>query len=278
MVTKDAASPLRHEGTFSSDGVPIWYADLGSGDPVLLLHGFSVQAERNWLSPGIAQALSSTFRVIAPDLRGHGRSGKPHDPSAYGRAVLEDAVRLLDHLGVESTHVVGYSTGAQVALSMITEFPQRVRRAVLGGGGMLEASGEEYEWYGATAKALTNLRPDETIAERLFPGMDLDEDFKKVVNANDPLALSAFAAGMLRLAHDEAELRANEVPVLLLIGEEDPYRYQAEAARRCGSNMRMVVQAGRGHSTALRDPGFVRAILDFLGGSGTARFPSHGGA
>lgn len=264
---QDEGSRFPREAMFSSDGVPISYAHLGSGDPVLLIHGFSIHAERNWLGHGIAQSLASDFRVIAPDLRGHGRSGKPHDPSAYGRAVLEDAVRLLDYLGIESAHMVGYSTGAQVTLSLVTEFPQRVRRAVLGGGGMLEAGGAEYEWYSTIPDALSDLGPDETIAERLFPGADFDEELTSVINANDPMAISAFATGMLHLAHNEAALRANEIPVLLLIGEDDPDRYQAEAALRVGSDMRMIIQAGCGHSTALRDPQFVPTIRGFLHGS-----------
>jgi pimeloyl-ACP methyl ester carboxylesterase len=141
-----------------------------------------------------------------------------------------------------------------------------VRRAVLGGGGILE-SGGEYEWYGKIPDALSDLGPDETIAERLFPGMGLDEELASVMNANDPLAVSAFATGMLDLAHDEAALRVNEIPVLLLIGEYDPYKYQALAALRVGSNMRMIVQAGRGHSTALRDPELVPTVRDFLRGA-----------
>lgn len=260
-------SPLPREGTFDSDGVPIWYAELGAGDPVILIHGFLIQAERNWLDSGVANSLAPPFRVIALDLRGHGRSGKPHDPSAYGRKTLEDFVRLLDHLGVESAHLVGYSTGAQLALSIVTEFPWRVRRAVLGGGGMLEAGGEEYEWYRSVPDVLADLGPDETISERLFPGAGFGEEVASVMNANDPIAAGAFAAGMLELAHAEAALRANEVPVMLFVGENDGYRDQAEAAMRVGSNMQMIVQAGRDHSTAIRDPEFVRITRDFLGHS-----------
>lgn len=154
--------------------------------------------------------------------------------------------------------MVGYSTGAQIALCLLTEFPERVRRAVLEGGGMLEAGGEEYEWYRTVPDALSELGPDETITEWLFPGARLDAELAAVVNANEPSAASAFAKGVLQLAHNEAALRANEISVLLVIGENDPYRYQAEAALRVGSNMRMVIQAGRDHSTAQQNHEFVR--------------------
>jgi pimeloyl-ACP methyl ester carboxylesterase len=213
---------------------------------------------------GILDSLAQDFRVIALDLRGHGRSGKPHDPSAYGRQVLEDIVGLMDELGLESADVVGYSTGAQVGLSLVTEFPERVGRAVLGGGGMLEVGGEEYEWYRAIPDALSGFGPDDTIVDRLFPGGGFDGPLADAVNANDPLAISAFARGMLDLVHDEESLRDNQVPVLLFVGEDDVSKYQADAALQVGNNMRMHVLPGRDHVGAMRDPEFVSSIRGFL--------------
>lgn len=68
------------------------------------------------------------------------------------------------------------------------------------------------------------------------------------------LSSSAFVAGMLELAHNEPALRAHEIPVLLLIGESDPYKYQAKAALRVGSNMRLASKAGRDHSRVSESP------------------------
>ena len=92
-----------------------------------------------WASNGIFQDLSRDHRVIAFDLRGHGESGKPHDPARYGREMALDIIRLLDHLGIRRAHVVGYSLGAILASQLLTLHPERFLSATLiGGAGRFE--------------------------------------------------------------------------------------------------------------------------------------------
>ncbi|HEX72751.1 MAG TPA: alpha/beta fold hydrolase, partial [Candidatus Hydrogenedentes bacterium] len=86
---------------FDSNGVRIHYTVEGAGDPVILVHGFAANADLNWRLPGVTKALAKEFRVIALDNRGHGLSDKPHDPQQYGAEMIEDVVRLMDHLGIE---------------------------------------------------------------------------------------------------------------------------------------------------------------------------------
>src|SRR5215211_8057360 len=69
---------------FDARGVRLRYTDHGAGDPVVLVHGFSNRLEL-WTTAGLAQELTRDHRVITFDLRGHGRSAKPHDPARYGR-------------------------------------------------------------------------------------------------------------------------------------------------------------------------------------------------
>ncbi len=88
---------------FDSDGVEIHYVDQGSGEPVLLIHGFTADLDVNWREPGLFSRLREAgYRVIAYDSRGHGRSDKPDDPAMYGPVEVGDAVRLLDHLDIPS--------------------------------------------------------------------------------------------------------------------------------------------------------------------------------
>jgi pimeloyl-ACP methyl ester carboxylesterase len=94
---------------FDSNGVRIRYIEAGSGEPALLIHGYTASLDTNWIDTGVFQNLAKGHHVIAFDLRGHGKSGKPLDPAAYGREMVQDAIRVLDHLKIQRAHIVGYS-------------------------------------------------------------------------------------------------------------------------------------------------------------------------
>ena len=115
---------------FDSNGVRIRYFSVGQGEPIILIHGWAADAEM-WLSA--VQDLSRNYRVIALDCRGHGKSGKPTDPSQYGMEMVNDIVRLMDHLGIAKAHVLGYSMGGSITIKMLTVYPQRFLTAVIGG-------------------------------------------------------------------------------------------------------------------------------------------------
>src|SRR6266568_910980 len=101
-----AASAQSLDTTFDSNGVPIRYVMSGTGEPIVLIHGWSASAEM-W--DPIRAELSNRYRVIAMDCRGHGRSGKPHEPGAYGIEMVNDVVRLLDHLHIQQPdHVINH--------------------------------------------------------------------------------------------------------------------------------------------------------------------------
>src|SRR5438093_9961355 len=126
---------------FDSKGVKIRYTVQGKGEPVLLIHGFLINQEMNWGGPGVIKELARHYQVIALDNRGHGKSGKPHDPGQYGMEMTEDAVRLLDHLQIKKAHVVGYSMGGVITLKLLVSHPGRLLSATLGGhGGIKEDS------------------------------------------------------------------------------------------------------------------------------------------
>ena len=102
---------------FNSDGVEIAFIDEGQGEPVLLIHGFASNIRVNWISTGWTKyLLEAGFRVIAFDHRGHGESEKLYDQEQYSAPLMAaDAARLLKHLNISSTNVIGYSMGARVA-------------------------------------------------------------------------------------------------------------------------------------------------------------------
>jgi pimeloyl-ACP methyl ester carboxylesterase len=121
----------------ASDGIELAYHELGEGRPVVLLHGLFSDAEINWIKFGSAARIAAEgFRVIMPDLRAHGLSGKPHEPDHYPRGILaQDLRELVAHLGLTDFDLGGFSLGARTTVEGIGE-GLRPRRAVLGGAGL----------------------------------------------------------------------------------------------------------------------------------------------
>jgi len=121
----------------ASDGIELAYHELGAGRPVVLLHGLFSDAVMNWIKFGHAARIARDgFRVIMPDLRAHGLSGRPHEPEYYPPGVLaRDLRELIAQLGLTDFDLGGFSLGARTTVEGIGE-GLRPRRAVLGGAGL----------------------------------------------------------------------------------------------------------------------------------------------
>ena len=121
----------------ASDGVDLAYHELGQGRPVILLHGLFSDAVMNWIKFGHAARIATDgFRVIMPDLRAHGLSGKPHGAEHYPRGILaRDLRELIAHLDLMEFDLGGFSLGARTTVEGVGE-GLRPRRAILGGAGL----------------------------------------------------------------------------------------------------------------------------------------------
>lgn len=148
-----AQEPLEDK-FFNSDGVGIRYVEKGHGEAVVLLHGFGLSLDLMWQASGVIDELSQDFHVVAIDARGHGKSDKPHDPAKYGIQMVEDITRLLNHLKLNKTHIVGYSMGAGIAGKYATIHPDRVSTVVFGGLAPRFYTAEEERLAIATAESL----------------------------------------------------------------------------------------------------------------------------
>jgi pimeloyl-ACP methyl ester carboxylesterase len=116
--------------TIEVTGTSLCVEDHGSGDPVLLIHGWPDSA--NVWRHQIPFLTARGFRVIAPDMRGFGRSGRPPEVSDYTlQNAVSDVAGVLDALGIEAAHVVGHDWGAAVAWFTAMFLPDRVRRLVV---------------------------------------------------------------------------------------------------------------------------------------------------
>ena len=117
------------ERRIQANGIWLHVAEEGAGFPVMLLHGFP-DSSRLWREQ-VPDLAAAGFRVIAPDLRGYGRSDKPQHASAYKIAtVIQDLESLLDALGIERAHVVGHDWGAVAAWAFAGHKPNRTARLV----------------------------------------------------------------------------------------------------------------------------------------------------
>lgn len=242
------------------DGVGIEYEVTGTGPTVMLLHGFAANSAVNWVRPGVVDALEDAgHTVVFYDARGHGHSDAPHDPASYaGGAMVDDALGLMEHLGVGESAVVGYSMGSQVAAALAVREP-RVRRAVLGGIGsrLLMPQTEQSPFsVRAIAEALEAADP-ETVAEPTPRAFRAFADATKA----DRLALAAIQrAGVVS---GRGGLESLLIPVLVVVGDRDTLVGDPEALARAlpAGELRMVPGD---HLSAVTTPEFIDAVVAFL--------------
>lgn len=121
----------------SSDGVQLAYHEIGEGKPVVLLHGLFSDANMNWIKFGHAERIARDgFRVIMPDLRAHGQSGRPHEAENYPKGILaRDLRELVAHLGLGEFDLGGFSLGSRTTVEGVGE-GLKPRRSILGGTGL----------------------------------------------------------------------------------------------------------------------------------------------
>lgn len=244
---------------FNHDGLSFAFFDEGNADaqPVILIHGFASSANVNWVYPGWLKTLGEAgYRVIALDNRGHGASDKPMDPEAYRPWVMaRDAVALLDHLGVESAHFMGYSMGARISTFAALNHPSRVSSLVLGGLGIGLTDGVG-DW-DPIADAL--LAPD--------PQM-IDHERGKMFRAfadqtqSDRTALAACIRGSRDLV-ERSSVAGIKVPVLIGVGTRDDIAGSPHELANLMPDARAIDIPNRDHMLAVGDRVFKAAVLEF---------------
>src|SRR5215472_13835732 len=249
---------------FKSDGVQIRYLVAGQGEPVILVHGWSASAEM-W--PALMNDLSQDHQIIAVDCRGHGKSDKPHDPGQYGSEMSKDVVRLMDELGLQRAHVVGYSMGGGIVMKVLVDYPDRLLSAVTGANRGFRAADEE--WDAGLIKSLESGMPlsEAMIANRPAgmpePSAQQREMMHQMDAMQDPKALAAQRRGNIGLRITDENLRHNKVPALVIYGSRDaPERF--ESVKKNFPHAEFMVVEGAGHNSVPDDPAFVRDVRDFL--------------
>jgi len=246
------------ESFASFDGVRIAFDEMGTGDAVLLHHGFASDSQINWVRPGVAGAIATAgLRAVMIDARGHGRSEKPHDAESYaGNAMARDVQALLDHLEIGDVAVVGYSMGSFVAVDVAVSDP-RVRRIVLCGVGSGQASVSNRARAGRIADALS--APDKaTITD---PTALAFRNFADATGS-DREALAAVQRSRYRPPGPDV-LGSIKVPTLVVNGEADTLVGPLDSFSEAIPGAQLVIVPGD-HLSAVLKPEFREAVVEFL--------------
>jgi pimeloyl-ACP methyl ester carboxylesterase len=270
--------PLRMN-TLTLSTTTIHYVDRGRGLPVVLVHGFPLD-HTMWSAQ--IDALASRVRVIAPDLRGFGRS--PLAPGDESRGVsmeryADDLAELLDALAIrEPIVLVGFSMGGYVAWQFVRKYPQRLRALVPCD---TRAAADSDEARAGRLKMAEHIAEwgSGGVAEMMGPKLFAPQSFarlpaavaevRSVVERTAPAAIAAAQRGMAARPDMTVLLQLIRVPTLVIVGEHDalspPEEMQSIAAAIPAAQCVVIPDAG--HMTTMENPAAVNdALLRFLAG------------
>jgi pimeloyl-ACP methyl ester carboxylesterase len=260
-----------------NDDVEIYYEDEGTGLPVLLIHGHTLDRRVwDWIAPGLRQG---GLRLIRPDLRGHGRSTRP-DRGYHWSHHAADMTAVIDAVGVSRAVVVGYSIGGGVALEMAVTVPERVGPLLLLSPVLPDRAFEE-AFFTNLREVARVVRSEGVAAAMMGPWMESplwqgslsDPAVRAKVTSivRDFPGAEYLATERDHVARDWSvpdRLGEIEVPTLVMVGENELAGFQEFAEETAASipNARLEVLAGLGHLHLLQAPDVVaQIILDHLG-------------
>jgi pimeloyl-ACP methyl ester carboxylesterase len=245
------------------DGVEIYYEVHGSGPPLLLTHGYS-STSAMWQAQ--IEALSKHHKLVLWDMRGHGRSDYPSDPSAYSEALtVADMAALLDAIGAPSAIVGGLSLGGYMSLAFYRTHPDRVRALLIVDTGPGFKKDDAREVWNKRAHDTGDRFDREGLAALKSASRE-----RAMVTHRDATGLARAARGMLtqRDARVIESLPDIKVPSLVVVGADDPPFLAASdymAAKIPGA--KKVVVPAAGHAVNIDQPrAFIEAVLPFLDG------------
>jgi pimeloyl-ACP methyl ester carboxylesterase len=212
MTTTDRTTETKDLGRYAEvNGLNLYYETLGTGRPLILLHGGLGSGEM--FGPTLPQ-LAEHHQVITPDLQGHGRTADIDRPIDI-RLMADDIAALIDHLGLEKPDIVGYSLGGGVALQTAVKYPDKVRRLVVASANIRrdaippEMLAQQEQVNAAAAEFLKDT-PMYQLYQRVAPH---PEDF--------PRLLDKMGESMAQDFDFTEEVRGLQVPTLIVAADAD---------------------------------------------------------
>jgi pimeloyl-ACP methyl ester carboxylesterase len=238
----------------ASDGVRIRYLTAGTaGSWVVLIHGYTDNAERMWFRTGIAHVLAKKHRVVALDNRNHGQSDKPV-PNGPGRA--EDVVELMDHLKIAKAHIHGYSMGGALTGQLLALVPARFITAGFGGSGIAETD---------PALRAQAMAMDEAMPKPQGEDAAAMERFRTRMTSLAPAARPSGGSA----APPSPDLAALAIPIIAINGSFDTPHAKTQRLWREAKNFQSVILPGKTHLTAIAvgapmTPQYAEAMSRFI--------------
>ena len=245
------------------DGVGIYYEVHGSGPPLLLTHGYS-STSAMWR--GQIEALSKHHKLVLWDMRGHGQSDYPEDPSAYSEALtVADMAALLDEVGANRAIVGGLSLGGYMSLAFHRTHPERVSALLIIDTGPGFKKDDARDAWNKRAHDTGDRFEREGLAVLKSASRE-----RSTVSHRDASGLARAARGMLtqRDARVIESLADIKVPALVVVGADDaPFLAASDYMAAKIPTAKKVVIPAAGHAVNIDQPqAFISAVLPFLDG------------
>lgn len=246
------------------DGVSIFYESHGEGPAVLLTHGYSATSQM-WR--GQLDALTPRYKVIVWDMRGHGLTDSPGDPSLYSEeATVADMAAILDECGADTAAIGGLSLGGYMSLAFNLVHADRVGALLLlDTGPGYRSEGPREGWNKMAHRSAE--RFEERGLDNLGRGAEV-----RVSTHRSAQGLAYAARGMLAQRDSRVidSLPSIKAPTLVLVGEKDePYLAGSDYMAGKIPNATKVVIPDAGHASNIDQPdAFNKAVLDFLATAG----------
>jgi non-heme chloroperoxidase len=239
------------------DGVRLAYETVGSGRPILLVHGFASDRMQNWKNVGWYETLTGAgFQVTAMDCRGHGESDRPHDDESYGDKMVADIVTVMDAAGLERPDLMGYSMGGLLSIGVLMRHALRVNHAICAGVGETYFESKMHRHVIAAAlraKDPSSVTDPQALAFRTFASQA----------GKDILALAA-CMNAPRTMYTADQLGSVSNPVLVIDGDKDTQSGRPEPLADAFANGRAAIIPNRDHMTAVGDKIYKQSVLEFL--------------
>ncbi len=232
-----------------SSGVSIHYHVEGDGPPLVLQHGLTSSLE-TWYAYGFVEELQKDYRLIMVDARGHGRSGKPHDPKDYDLKIrVNDVLAVMDDLGVSKAHYMGYSMGGRIGFGIVLHALDRFHSLIIGG---MSANTANSDVPPQDRISLLRQGMAQYVADAEAKEGPMESGRRERLLENDPEALIAATTALRGTDGLEEILPRLNIPCLLYCGEADGFFPGAKEASQITPTASFASFAGLNHGQTSR--------------------------